>query len=143
MTHLLTYREPVTTTYGDLRVGDRVRAGAIGLATVKKTHTIAGDAAVVLGKPGWVAGRLVKAAPSSPITAFRTSTYIRFVSDDGIVQVLDLADEQAEFDGDGDRYATTCTAHSTLVTHRTLALARRHATDPEGWCEAHRDGDES
>ena len=32
-------------------------------------------------------------------------------------------------------YSTVCEAHGWIVAHRTLALARRHATDPMGWCE--------
>ncbi len=32
-------------------------------------------------------------------------------------------------------WATVCEEHNMLVCHPTLALARSHAADPQGWCE--------
>lgn len=32
-------------------------------------------------------------------------------------------------------WATVCEVHGNLVCHSTLALARWHAVDPQGWCE--------
>ena len=98
MTHLTTYRERTVTTYGDLRVGDRVRAGAVGLGTIKKVVPRAGRVLVLVGKPGWRAGRVSADAPDAQIAVLRASSYIRFVTDDGAVQVLDMAAEGSEFD---------------------------------------------
>ncbi len=36
---------------------------------------------------------------------------------------------------EGDRWATFCVDHGEFVTHRTLALARWHAPQPQHWCE--------
>jgi hypothetical protein len=36
-------------------------------------------------------------------------------------------------------WCTVCEEHNTLVCHRTLALARENAPEPEGWCEECRD----
>lgn len=152
---LHTHRVRVETTYGDVNVGDRVRAGAVGLATVKKVHTSpSGKTMLLLGKPGWKAGRGTQATPETPITVFRKDTYIRFTTDEG-VQVVDLSDPASEFKPETEkvyawdgtvvrefivnRYATLCDQHSEIVTHPTLELAKRHATDPMGWCEGHRD----
>lgn len=155
MTRLNTYRERTVTTYADLRLGDRVRAGAVGLATVRKVLHRDGKVLAVIGKPGWVAGRTLSAPIDAPVTVMRVSDYIRFVTDDGCVQVLDLAAKGSEFEPETqdvyddkgavvrtvmvNRYATVCIEHSMLSTHPTLTLARAHATDPEGWCEAHRE----
>lgn len=36
-------------------------------------------------------------------------------------------------------WVTVCEVHNTLVAHGSLALAREHAPDPTGWCEACRE----
>jgi hypothetical protein len=45
--------------------------------------------------------------------------------------------EQAGMDDDGGRapWSTVCEEHGHVISHATLALARSHAADPEGWCE--------
>lgn len=135
---LLTNWVPTVVALADIKVGDRVRAGAIGLATVKKTLTRDGKHLALLGKPGWVGGRLHDYTADT-VTVFRPGTYIRFTTDDGAIEVADLTDPATEFEGDpGYTWATLCTTHSELTTHPTLALARRHAVDPAGWCEGHR-----
>lgn len=37
-------------------------------------------------------------------------------------------------DVDGGRWQTVCEDHGYLISHQTLALARHHAPDPDGWC---------
>lgn len=32
-------------------------------------------------------------------------------------------------------WITVCEVHANCVSHSTLALAKSHAADPEGWCE--------
>lgn len=40
------------------------------------------------------------------------------------------------FDADeANRWWTVCEAHSILVSHPSLSLARSHAADPTAWCE--------
>ena len=157
MNRLHTHRVAVPTTYDGVKVGDQVRTRGKGRATVKSIirDSPRGSRTVtlMLGKPGWPAGRLSIGDPGQPITVARADTYIRFVTDDG-VQVLDMTDPRSEFvpetadvlNGDGhvvrtfvvNGWATVCTRHSTIASHPTLALARAHAVDPEGWCEGHR-----
>jgi hypothetical protein len=43
--------------------------------------------------------------------------------------------DQAGMDPDAGKWVTVCEAHSQLVNHPTLALARFHLADPVGWCE--------
>ena len=38
-------------------------------------------------------------------------------------------------DGKTSPWWTMCDRHSTMVQHRTRALAEWHASDPTGWCE--------
>ena len=44
--------------------------------------------------------------------------------------------ELAGMDPDAGPWATVCEEHGGIVNHPTLALARYHAADPAGWCEA-------
>lgn len=48
-----------------------------------------------------------------------------------------VRNDQAKLDdNDGEYpYSTICDEHGFIVAHHTLALARRHATNPLGWCE--------
>lgn len=39
-----------------------------------------------------------------------------------------------EEDAEG-KYTTVCEEHGTLVSHRTLAVARSWLADPAGWCD--------
>lgn len=49
--------------------------------------------------------------------------------------------EQAGMETDAETpWATVCEEHHTICCHGTLALARSHAGDPKGWCEACRKG---
>lgn len=42
----------------------------------------------------------------------------------------------AGFDTDGGRWSLVCEIHSTVISHTTKALARRHLNgDPTAWCE--------
>lgn len=44
--------------------------------------------------------------------------------------------EQSGMETDpAEPWLTVCEAHSSLVAHPTLALAKRHAPFPESWCE--------
>lgn len=43
--------------------------------------------------------------------------------------------EQAGLDPDGGPWVTVCEDHGSVINHETLAQAKSHATDPEGWCE--------
>lgn len=43
--------------------------------------------------------------------------------------------QQAAFCGEGGPWVTVCEKHSTLANHPTLSLARKHLTNPLGWCE--------
>jgi len=55
----------------------------------------------------------------------------------GTLIVVVNAEEQGLDPGvDGDcAWYTICDEHSQLVGHRTLALAKSHASNPLGWCE--------
>lgn len=44
---------------------------------------------------------------------------------DGIEQGMDLC---------GGRWQTVCEEHGYLISHKTLKLARLHASAPEEWC---------
>lgn len=41
----------------------------------------------------------------------------------------------AGMDTDAGRWQTVCHEHGWIISHETLALARRHAPCPEEWCE--------
>lgn len=45
--------------------------------------------------------------------------------------------DEAGMDDDGGAapYSTVCEPHGTVCSHGSLVLARRHASDPLGWCE--------
>lgn len=59
----------------------------------------------------------------------------------GTVVGIYRADEAGLDDGEGEEpYSTICEEHSFVVSHRTLELARWHASSPEDWCEPCRDG---
>ena len=47
--------------------------------------------------------------------------------------------EQAGLDAGPGPWVTVCEEHGCIVSHATLQLARAHAADPLGWCEACRD----
>lgn len=147
------HRVQVHTTYADLQVKDRVRAGGPGHAVVKEIRHRDGKVLVLLGKPGWIAGRLATADPTDKVTVWRPDTYILRVTSDG-VQVLDLTDPKSEFEPDTAeirvadreepfkivvlaRYATVCTKHSTIVHHSSLDTAVKFAASPADWCEEH------
>lgn len=49
---------------------------------------------------------------------------------------------EAHLDEAGGAWATICEDHGVVVNHDTLALARWHASDPIGWCEECREGNE-
>lgn len=51
--------------------------------------------------------------------------------------ILVLRAEEAHLDDcDGELpWSTVCDDHGTVCAHPTLALARSHAAEPEGWCE--------
>jgi hypothetical protein len=42
---------------------------------------------------------------------------------------------EADMDTCAGRWQTLCEDHGSIISHRTLALARRHRTSPEEWCE--------
>lgn len=46
---------------------------------------------------------------------------------------------QAGLDESGGPWATVCEVHGTIINHRNLAYAQRHAADPLGWCETCRE----
>lgn len=50
-----------------------------------------------------------------------------------VVQVLDLAHPDAEFDAADGRWATVCTDHGSICVHDSIHLAESHAAYPE-WC---------
>lgn len=41
----------------------------------------------------------------------------------------------AEMDTDAGRWQTVCETHGSVISHRTIALAKYHAAAPEEWCE--------
>jgi hypothetical protein len=42
----------------------------------------------------------------------------------------------AGLDTSAGRWQTVCEEHGTIISHETFELARWHAPDPLGWCEA-------
>ena len=52
--------------------------------------------------------------------------------------------EQSGMECDRDYpWVTVCEVHHNLVSHPTLALAKAHAVDPQGWCEDCREKSEA
>lgn len=43
--------------------------------------------------------------------------------------------EQAMLDSDGGPWVTVCEEHGTVVNHKSVDMARKHAPDPMSWCE--------
>jgi hypothetical protein len=50
------------------------------------------------------------------------------------IVVIDTKHPDNDLDPDGGRWATVCDTHSTVVNHRSQALALSHAAWPT-WCE--------
>jgi hypothetical protein len=60
-------------------------------------------------------------------------SWVRNVATGSTIAVYD--GRAADLDTDGGRWQTVCETHSTIISHRTLALARSHAAAPADWCE--------
>lgn len=59
-----------------------------------------------------------------------------FARETGTLILVVNAEEQGLDPGDGaTKWYTICDDHAQLVGHETLALAKRHASNPLGWCE--------
>jgi hypothetical protein len=46
----------------------------------------------------------------------------------------EVSGEEAGMDTEGGRWQTVCEPHGYIISHRTMALARSHASCPEKWC---------
>ena len=54
----------------------------------------------------------------------------------GSVEVYDSHAPDSVFDPAGGRWVTYCALHGSLVNHKTHALARAFAQEPEAYCQA-------